>query len=224
MDLNIGRAFRRRMAFGRGVTLADVMLQTEIESDTDPVVLPALAQLEGELERERYKRRYSTVLRSTVYTLITVAAVAVLVATLWMPVLQIYGNSMTPNLVEGDIVVTIKNSDFRQGDVIAFYYGNKLLVKRCIAGPGSWVNIDEEGNVYVDGQLLDEPYVQERAMGDCNIELPYQVPEDRWFVLGDHRATSVDSRNSTVGCISGEQIVGQIVYRVWPLPVLGEIE
>ena len=184
---------------------------------------PEIRQLEGELRRERYKRRYSAVLKSTVYTLITVAAIAVLVATLWMPVLQIYGNSMTPTLTEGDIVLTVKNSDFNQGDIIAFYYGNKLLVKRCIAGPGSWVNIDDDGNVYVDGQLLDEPYVDEKALGDTNIELPYQVPDERWFVLGDHRATSVDSRNSTVGCVSDEQIVGQIVYRVWPIPAFGKI-
>ena len=184
---------------------------------------PASDQLEGELRRERYKRRYSAVLKSTVYTLITVAAIAVLVATLWMPVLQIYGNSMTPTLTEGDIVLTVKNSDFNQGDIIAFYYGNKLLVKRCIAGPGSWVNIDDDGNVYVDGQLIDEPYVDEKALGDTNIELPYQVPDERWFVLGDHRATSVDSRNSTVGCVSDEQIVGQIVYRVWPLPLFGKM-
>ena len=184
---------------------------------------PAIDQLEGELRRERYKRRYSAVLKSTVYTLITVAAIAVLVATLWMPVLQIYGNSMTPTLTEGDIVLTVKNSDFNQGDIIAFYYGNKLLVKRCIACPGSWVNIDDDGNVYVDGQLLDEPYVDEKALGDTNIELPYQVPDERYFVLGDHRATSVDSRNSTVGCVSDEQIVGQIVYRVWPLPLFGKM-
>ena len=184
---------------------------------------PEIRQLEGELRRERYKRRYSAVLKSTVYTLITVAAIAVLVATLWMPVLQIYGNSMTPTLIEGDIVLTVKNSDFTRGDIIAFYYGNKLLVKRCIAGPGSWVNIDDDGNVYVDGQLIDEPYVDEKALGDTNIELPYQVPDERWFVLGDHRATSVDSRNSTVGCVSDEQIVGQIVYRVWPLPLFGKM-
>ncbi len=185
---------------------------------------PEIEQLEGELKRERYKRRYGSVLKSTIYTLITVAAIAVLVATLWMPVLQIYGNSMTPTLVEGDIVLTVKNSDFSRGDIIAFYYGNKLLVKRCIAGPGSWVNIDEDGNVYVDGQLIDEPYVDEKAFGDTNIELPYQVPDERYFVLGDHRATSVDSRNSTVGCVSDEQIVGQIVYRVWPIPAFGKIE
>ena len=184
---------------------------------------PSLEQMEAEISRLKYKKRYGSALRGTVYSLAVVAAAAILIATLWLPVLQIYGNSMTPTLTEGDIVLTVKNSDFNQGDIIAFYYGNKLLVKRCIAGPGSWVNIDDDGNVYVDGQLIDEPYVDEKALGDTNIELPYQVPDERWFVLGDHRATSVDSRNSTVGCVSDEQIVGQIVYRVWPLPLFGKM-
>lgn len=179
---------------------------------------PTLEQLEAELGREKYKRRYKRVLRSTVYTLVVVAAVAVLVATIWMPVLQIYGSSMTPTLNEGDIVVCVKGSDFEPGDLVAFYIGNKILVKRCIAGPGQWVNIDADGNVYVDNKLLDEPYLKEKSLGDCDIELPYQVPDNRYFCLGDHRSTSVDSRSTTVGCISDEQIVGKIVLRVWPLP------
>ena len=186
--------------------------------------LPTTDAVEKELRREQYKQLYKKTLKSTVFALLTAAAAAILVATLWLPVLQIFGSSMTPTLQEGEIVVSVKANTMSPGDVVAFYYGNKVLIKRYIAGPGSWVNIDEAGNVYVDGQLLDEPYVQERALGDCNIELPYQVPEDRWFVLGDHRATSVDSRNSTVGCISSEQIIGQIVYRVWPMPAFGEIE
>ncbi len=186
-----------------------------------PTSLPELDQLKTELKREQYKKRYKRVLRSTVYTLIVVAAVAVLVATLWMPVLQIYGTSMTPTLDEGEIVVTMKVSDFETGDLMAFYLGNKLLIKRCIAGPGQWVDIDEEGNVYLDHQLLEEPYLDEKALGDCNIELPYQVPDNRWFVLGDHRSTSADSRSTTVGCVAEEQIVGKIVCRVWPLNKLG---
>ena len=137
--------------------------------------LPSLEQLSAELSRERYKRRYRRVLRSTVYTLVVVAAIAVLVATIWMPVLQIFGSSMSPTLREGDVVVSIKGSDFKQGDLVAFYFGNKILVKRCIAGPGQWVNIDEAGNIYVDSKLLDEPYLTEKALGDCDIELPYQV-------------------------------------------------
>ena len=183
-----------------------------------PRDFPSLEQLKAELEREKYKRRYKWTLKSTIYTLIVVAAAAVLVATVWMPVLQIYGSSMTPTLNEGDIVVCVKGSDFEPGDLVAFYIGNKILVKRCIAGPGQWVNIDADGNVYVDNKLLDEPYLKEKSLGDCDIELPYQVPDNRYFCLGDHRSTSVDSRSTTVGCISDEQIVGKIVLRVWPLP------
>ena len=186
--------------------------------------IPDVAQLEAELQRENYKKRYRNVLRSTIYTLIVVAAIAILVATIWMPVLQIYGTSMNPTLNEGDVVVSVKGTDFDTGDLVAFYIGNRILVKRYIAGPGQWVDIDENGNVFVDGILLDEPYLTEKAFGDCDIELPYQVPENRIFCLGDHRATSVDSRNSVVGCVSEEQIVGKIVFRVWPLPDFGSLK
>lgn len=189
-----------------------------------PLDMPNIEQLEAELDRTRYKSRYRSVLRSTVYTLIVVAAIAVLVATIWLPVLQIYGSSMTPTLDEEDIVISIKGSQFQQGDLIAFYVGNKILVKRVIALPGQTVDIDEEGNVYVDGKYLDEPYLTEKSFGDANIGLPYQVPDNRYFCMGDHRSTSVDSRHSEIGCISEEQIVGKIVFRVWPLTQFGSIE
>ena len=179
--------------------------------------------LQAELHRVSYKSKYHRVLKSTIYTLVVVAAVAVSVATIWMPVLQIYGASMAPTLKEGDVVVSIKGAEFESGDLVAFYIGNKILVKRCIAGPGQWVNIDADGNVYVGGKLLDEPYLTEKALGDCDIEFPYQVPDNRYFCMGDHRSTSVDSRSTTVGCISDEQIVGKIVFRVWPLPDFGTL-
>lgn len=180
--------------------------------------------LEKELRRERYKQRYRAVLKSTVYTLITVAAIAVLVATLWLPVLQIYGVSMTPTLQDGEIIFTVKTSSLENGDIVAFYYNNKILVKRVIAGPGEWVNMDEDGTVYVNDVALEEPYLAEKAFGDTDIELPYQVPDGKIFVMGDHRATSVDSRNTAVGCVAQEQIVGKIIFRIWPLERLGVIE
>ena len=190
----------------------------------EPVDYPSVEQLEAELKRVKYRSRYRAVLRSTLYMLIVVAAVAVLVATIWMPVLQIYGASMTPTLNEGDIVVSIKGSDFEPGDLVAFYLGNKILVKRCIAGPGQWVNIDEDGNVYVDDKLLEEPYLTEKSLGGSNIELPYQVPDNRYFCMGDHRSTSVDSRHKEIGCVSEEQIVGKIVFRVFPFGGFGRLK
>ena len=183
----------------------------------------SVEELENELLNENYKSRYRRMLRSTIYTLITVAACAVLVATLLLPVLQIYGQPMTPSLTDGDIVVSIKGSDYSRGDVIAFYYNNKILVKRVIAFSGEWVDIDDYGNVYIDNEKLDEPYVVELAVGECNIELPYQVPEQKVFVMGDHRATSVDSRSTSVGCVDEEEIVGRIVFRIWPLSRFGKI-
>ncbi len=194
------------------------------EKSGQPVSLPTVEQLEKELRRERYRRNYNRVLRSTLFTLISVAAVAILIAMLFMPVLQIFGSSMSPCLEDGDIVVTLKRGEFQQGDVISFYYNNKILVKRVIAFPGDWVDMDADGNVSVNGQRLLEPYLTEKAYGDVNIELPYQVPDGKLFVMGDHRSTSADSRNTAIGCVAEEQIVGKMILRVWPFSAFGRIE
>jgi len=183
-----------------------------------------VAQLEGELRRERHKRSYRSTLFSTIGALVIVAAIAVLVSMLWLPVLQVVGESMTPAVSEGEIIVSPKGSRFHKGDIIAFYYNNKILVKRVIANAGEWVNIDAEGNVFINDVPLDEPYLVEKAFGDCNITLPYQVPDGKIFVMGDHRATSADSRNTAVGCVAEEQIVGKVMLRLWPLSRAGIID
>ena len=185
---------------------------------------PTREQLERELERERYKRNFVGTLRSTIFTLVIVAAVAILIAVLLLPVLKIYGKSMTPTLSEGSIVLSVKGDDFETGDVIAFYYNNKILVKRVIAQPGEWVDIDKDGTVYVNNERIDESYVSEKAFGECDLDLPYQVPESRIFVMGDHRSVSIDSRNSAIGCVAEEQIVGKIVFTVWPLKDFGRVK
>ena len=182
---------------------------------------PTTEQIRTELERVRYRRSFANTLRSTIFILIVVSASAVLIAVLLLPVLRIYGHSMNDTLDEGDVVVSLKGSSFKTGDIIAFYYNNKLLVKRVIGQPGDWVDIDEAGNVYVNQVMLEEPYLDSKAFGETNIELPYQVPESRIFVLGDNRDVSIDSRNTSVGCVAEEQIAGKIVFRVWPIDKMG---
>ena len=184
---------------------------------------PTREQLLLEAQRESGRGRYLWSLKTTVYAMVTVAAVAVLVAVLLLPVLRIYGTSMNPTLYEGDFVVSVKGGKMNTGDLVAFYYNNKILVKRVIGQAGQWVDISEDGTVYVDNVRIDEPYLTEKALGECDIELPYQVPENRVFVMGDNRSVSVDSRSTTIGCVAEEQLVGRIVFRIWPLNVFGKI-
>ncbi len=178
---------------------------------------PSLEILKKELNRERYKRRFRRILRSTVNALIVVAAVAALIATLVLPVLQIAGISMEPNLNDGDIVVLMKTDRLHTGDLCAFYYSNKILIKRIIGAPGDFLWINDDGTVYLNGTELIEPYISQKSLGECDIEFPYQVPENYYFMMGDHRETSIDSRSSVIGCIAEDQIIGKILFRVWPL-------
>ena len=185
--------------------------------------LPNTGELEKAVRRDRYLHRFRSMARSTFLTLVVVAAIAVLVAVLFLPVLRIYGKSMNGTLENGDIVISVKGSRMKTGDVIAFYYNNNILVKRVIAGSGDWVDIDRDGTVYVNHEKLDEPYLDDKAYGETNIDLPYQVPDGRIFVMGDNRSASLDSRSTSIGCVSEEQIVGKIIYRVWPLSQIGRV-
>ena len=185
--------------------------------------VPSLAEIQKERKRIRRKMYYRQSLRSTVSVLVVVAAVAVLVTTLFLPILQISGDSMSPTLAHNEIVVLLKTKDFQRGDLIGFYYQGKILLKRVIALPEDEVVIDSDGNVYVNAQLLEEPYITDKSLGDCDLEFPYKVPGTGYFVLGDRRSNSVDSRNSMVGTVSQDDIIGKVFLRVWPLDRLGLI-
>lgn len=178
--------------------------------------VPSAEQIETEILRERYNRKYKQVLKSTLYSLIVVAAVAVLIATLALPVLQISGSSMEPTLNDEEIVVLLKTTNLKKGELCCFSYQNKLLIKRVVGLPGDKINIDENGNVFVNDELIDEPYVTDKALGECDIVFPCYVSDNHYFVLGDHRSTSIDSRSSVIGLVSEDYIVGKIFFRIWP--------
>ena len=187
------------------------------EKEARQLEFPSIELLEGELKRTRYNARYRRTLRTTVFSLLLVAAAAVIIAVLLLPILQISGGSMENTLMEGDMVISLNDRKYKTGDIIGFYYNNVVLIKRVIATGGDWVDIAEDGTVSVNGVVLNEPYVAQKALGECNIKLPYQVPQGRCFVLGDNRAESIDSRNTAVGCISNDVILGRLLARIWPL-------
>lgn len=193
-------------------------MEKEIKRD-----IPTADQFYAEMKRVRYKKNFRKTIIATVNSLIVVAAVSVLVSLLFLPVLRVTGTSMTPTLYNDELVICNKRSNYKQGDMIAFYFNNKILLKRVIGLPGDWIEITEDGTVFVNGEMLDEPYIDEKSLGECDIEFPYQVPESRIFVMGDHRATSVDSRTSMVGCIADEYIIGRLIFRVWPFEEIGPL-
>lgn len=191
--------------------------------DTQKKARPSLEQLNRELDRRHHQRAFSRALRGTVWTLVVVAAAAIICSTFFFSVFQIQGSSMEPTLNEGELVVASKSKHFQRDDIIAFYYNNKVLLKRVIGFPGEWIDINQDGIVSINGQALEEPYVKENALGQCDITLPCQIPDERWFVLGDHRATSVDSRSKAIGNVAEEQLVGKVVFRIWPLSKFGPV-
>ena len=185
------------------------------------VPIPSLPEIQRERKRIRRGAYYWQALRGTVAVLLVIAAIAVLIATLFLPILQISGDSMSPTLEHDEIVILLKTKEFERGDLIGFYYQGKILLKRVIALPEDEVAIDADGNVYVNGELLEEPYVTDKGLGDCDLEFPYKVPGTAYFVLGDQRSNSVDSRNSAIGAISKDDIIGKIFLRVWPFSKIG---
>ena len=191
--------------------MIDMLHRKKIE-----VSLPTKKQVETERKRFRRQKAYNKALRGTVYVLTIVAAVAVLIATLILPVLQIEGTSMEPTLSNGNIVLLTKTPRFDRGDLCGFTWNNKLLIKRVIGLPGDWIEIDTDGTIYLNGDQLEEPYVEHKALGECDLEFPFQVPQEQYFVVGDLRESSIDSRNSVIGCIQKEQIVGKVFFRIWP--------
>lgn len=184
---------------------------------------PSAEQIEDELKGRRRRRRILRIVATTIGGLLTVAAIVVLLATFLFPTLRIYGTSMAPTLKEGEIVVAMKTPEYHTGDVVAFYYNNKILVKRVICGPGDWFDMGKDGTVYVNSTKVDEPYVSDHGFGTCDIELPYQVPDGEWFVMGDQRQSSIDSRTVQIGCVETDRMVGRVLLRVWPLDVLGSV-
>lgn len=185
--------------------------------------MPSIEQLEKERARCRYRNRFRRTLLSTVAVLLVVSAITVLVTMLWLPVYRIYGSSMAPTLESGQIVIAVKTDRWQKGDLVAFYYGNKLLIKRVIAGPQDVVDIKENGDVYLNGKLLNEDYVNNKALGNSDMKYPLRVTQEHWFLLGDNRTVSIDSRDAQIGCVSQEQIVGKVVLRIWPLGLLQKL-
>ena len=187
-----------------------------MQTENREALLPSKKQIETELKRYKRKKAYNKALRGTVYVLTIVAAVAVLISTLMLPVLQIEGTSMEPTLANGDIVLLMTTTNFERGDLCGFTWNNKLLIKRVIGVPGDWIEVDVDGTVYLNGEKLDEPYVRNMALGECDLDFPFQVPQEEYFVIGDMRESSIDSRNTMIGCIKKDQIVGKVFFRIWP--------
>lgn len=186
----------------------------------DEIILPTAIQIDDEISRLKNKRDYIHILINTIASLIVVAAIAVLISSFLLPVLRVTGTSMTPTLTNGTVVVCKRTTSLKRGDIVAFYYNNKVLLKRVIGLPGDYIEIRTDGTVLVNSEVIDEPYIDSPSYGENDLTYPYQVPEDRYFVMGDHRSTSVDSRSKTIGCISEEEVLGKVKMAIWPIDKL----
>lgn len=197
--------------------LVEIIHHLQDKDNTDADMLPTAEQVEAERSSLRRKDKIKKTFRSAAAILTVVAAIAVLLSTLVLPVIQISGDSMEPSFHNGDIVVLNKLQKLKSGQLCCVSWQNKLLMKRVIGLSGDDILIDEDGNVYVNDELIDEPYAQNKCLGECDITFPYHVPEGKLFVLGDRRDTSIDSRSTAIGCVDKEQIIGQVLFKIWPL-------
>ncbi|WP_288887300.1 signal peptidase I [uncultured Eubacterium sp.] len=185
--------------------------------EQDEIILPTALQIEDEISRLKNRRDYIHILFNTIASLIVVAAIAVLISSFLLPVLRVTGTSMTPTLTNGTVVVCKRTTSLKRGDIVAFYYNNKVLLKRVIGLPGDYIEVRTDGTVLVNNEAIDEPYIDSPSYGENDLTYPYQVPEDRYFVMGDHRSTSVDSRSKTIGCVSEEEVLGKVKMAIWPI-------
>jgi len=189
------------------------MIQSSADSSR-----PTAEQFGKELKRRVDEMEFRKIIISAAQTLAAFAAVAVLLSTLLLPVFSVHKNSMTPTLLDGELLIFSTVGEIKRGDIIAFHYNNQVLIKRVIATAGESVDINEDGVVYINEAPLSEPYINSQSLGECDLELPLMVPERQYFVMGDNRYISTDSRVGAIGTINSEHIVGKAILRIWPIP------
>ena len=185
---------------------------------------PTTQEFKKEYSRLRKKQEFHQGLGRVIRILVVVAAISIIIATVFFSIMQVRGSSMSPTMEENEIIIVNRYSDVKKGDLIAFYYNNKVLLKRVIGISGDMVDMDDEGNVYVNNEKIEEEYLEEKDYGTPDITFPYQVPDGRYFVMGDHRSVSIDSRYQIIGTVSSEQLIGKVKFRIWPITRFGPVK